>query len=255
MPAACAGRGGPGLSGRGDRLRSGRRSGRGYPMTATIQEPVKVSPRGGRLIASIGLATLFAAAIGALMLVLSGRFESKVVTAPGGAEHAWRSAPTATGLVRRISRPRRESAVGTIRAVAEAVVASKILARVLEVRVTAGRAVKQGEVLVVLDEADLLARLEQAHAAVSAAQARLEQAEVDQKRARISGRASRSPRASSTGPIRPCGPRTPSSSTPAAARTRPGSSSRTRRSAPRSAAGSSTRRSTPATRSAPVSRC
>ena len=37
----------------------------------------------------------------------------------------------------------------------EAVVASKILARVEEVRVKAGQAVKQGDVLVVLDKADL----------------------------------------------------------------------------------------------------
>ena len=48
-------------------------------------------------------------------------------------------------------------------------VASKILARVEEVRVKAGQDVKQGDVLVVLDEADLQSRLEQAQAAESGA--------------------------------------------------------------------------------------
>ena len=64
-----------------------------------------------------------------------------------------------------IKRPRTESAVGTIRAIHEVNVASKILARVKEVRVKAGQDVKAGDVLVVLDEADLKARLQQAQAA------------------------------------------------------------------------------------------
>ena len=47
--------------------------------------------------------------------------------------------------VKLIKRPRTESAVGTIRAIHEVTVASKILARVKEVKVKAGQEVKAGE--------------------------------------------------------------------------------------------------------------
>ncbi len=154
-------------------------------MPAIVEGRIKAPRRIGRLIAGLGLTAAIAAGIVALMLVLSGHFESKVGEPPHHGRAAERPAPSerATGVVTLIRRPRRESAVGTIRAVYEAVVASKILARVEEVKVTAGQVVKQGDVLVVLDKADLLARLEQARAAVTAAQARSEQAELDQKRA------------------------------------------------------------------------
>ena len=82
-----------------------------------------------------------------------------------------------------VRRPRQESAVGTIRAVYEAVVASKILARVEEVRVKAGQEVKQGDVLVVLDKADLKSRIEQAQAAETSAKAKYDQAEIELGRA------------------------------------------------------------------------
>ncbi|MHB1559488.1 MAG: efflux RND transporter periplasmic adaptor subunit [Isosphaeraceae bacterium] len=153
---------------------------------------------GGRRIARrIGmlvLALAFTAGIVALMLMLSGRFEAKVPGPSTGAGTATAPASTPAGSrpagdrptveVRLVRQPRRETAVGTIRAVAEAIVASKILARVEDVKVTAGQVVKQGDVLIRLDDADLRARLEQAKAAVAAAQARFEQAELDLTRAR-----------------------------------------------------------------------
>ena len=154
-------------------------------MPAIVEGRIKAPRRIGRLIASLALAAAFTAGIVAMMLVLSGHFEPKVGGPSDRGKATERPAPggRATGVVTMIRRPRRESAVGTIRAVYEAVVASKILARVEEVKVTAGQVVKQGDVLVVLDKADLLARLEQARAAVTAAQARSEQAELDQRRA------------------------------------------------------------------------
>jgi membrane fusion protein (multidrug efflux system) len=69
--------------------------------------------------------------------------------------------------------------VGTIRAVNEAVVASKILARVEEIRVKAGQEIKQGDVLVVLDKADLKSRIDQALSAETAAKSKYDQAEID----------------------------------------------------------------------------
>ena len=57
--------------------------------------------------------------------------------------------------------------------------ASKILARVEGIRVKAGQEVKQGDVLVVLDKADLKSRIDQARAAETAAKSKFDQAEID----------------------------------------------------------------------------
>lgn len=159
-------------------------------MTETGQARTGVWRRIARRVGMVLLALVFTAGIVVLMMVLSGRFEAKVPgsaagTAPAPAPAGSRPAgdrPTAE--VRLVRRPRRETAVGTIRAVTEAIVASKILARVEDVKVTAGQVVKQGDMLIRLDDADLRARLEQAQAAVAAALARSEQAEIDLTRAR-----------------------------------------------------------------------
>jgi RND family efflux transporter MFP subunit len=75
-----------------------------------------------------------------------------------------------------------ESAVGSIRAVHETSVGSKLLARVVAVNLKAGQPVKQGEVLVQLDDSDLQARLKQAQAAVKSAEAARDQAAAEEKR-------------------------------------------------------------------------
>jgi RND family efflux transporter MFP subunit len=138
-----------------------------------------------RVLFTLTLITLFAVGIGALMMMLSGAFESKVKVGsekelPQASE---KTGALAQGVVKRLRRPRQESAVGTIRAVYEAVVASKLLTRVEEVRVKAGQDVKQGDVLVVLDKADLKSRIEQALASERAAKAKYDQSEIEQGRA------------------------------------------------------------------------
>ena len=70
-------------------------------------------------------------------------------------------------------------AVGTIRAVHETAVASRLLARVKAVHIVAGQAVELGQVLVDLDKADLEARIREADANVQATSAMLAQAESD----------------------------------------------------------------------------
>jgi RND family efflux transporter MFP subunit len=84
--------------------------------------------------------------------------------------------------VRRITVPAVESCVGTIRAVHETAVASKLLARVVAVHVTAGQAVAAGDVLVELESEDLKARVSQARAARAAAVARRDQARIEFER-------------------------------------------------------------------------
>jgi membrane fusion protein (multidrug efflux system) len=107
------------------------------------------------------------------------------VPPPGGAVAAGEPLPEGAELVavRRIVRPRYESAVGTVKPVHEAAVASKILAVIEEVRVTAGQPVRAGDVLAVLDDDALAARLAQAQAAVDAARAAAERAAQDLGRA------------------------------------------------------------------------
>lgn len=140
--------------------------------------------RAARRLLAVMIAASFVVGIVGLMMFLAGVFEPKVK--PGRHEGTERQAggPDARDVevVQIVRRPRRESAVGTIRAVYEAVVASKILARVEEVRVKAGQEVQRGDVMVVLDKADLKSRMDQARSAETAATAKYEQAEIDQGR-------------------------------------------------------------------------
>jgi RND family efflux transporter MFP subunit len=122
----------------------------------------------------------FSAGVVVLMLWLAGRFEPKVPVAETEAQRAQFAGPLAT--VRKITRPVTESAVGTIRAVHESTIGSKLLARVLEINLKAGQPIRGGDVLVRLDDTDLRAKLQQAKAAQAAAEAAREQAAVDEKR-------------------------------------------------------------------------
>jgi RND family efflux transporter MFP subunit len=125
----------------------------------------------------------FAAGVVALMLWLAGWFSPKMpaTTAANQAQ-----TPTINGQlvkVQLIRLPLSESAVGSIRAVHETSIGSKLLARVVEVNLKAGQKVRAGDILVRLDGADLLAKLQQAKAAVTSLDAARAQAVRDEKRA------------------------------------------------------------------------
>ncbi len=157
-------------------------------MTTAISVPAgqgtRRSRRWLRAIGTLGMAALFTAGITYMMMALAGRFETKVKPGKMEARNEPELADGSLVEVRLVKRPRTESAVGTIRALHEAVVASKILARVKEVKVKAGQTVKAGDELVVLDDADLHARLQQALAAESGARAKLNQAHIDVERSK-----------------------------------------------------------------------
>jgi RND family efflux transporter MFP subunit len=131
-----------------------------------------------------GVALFLGISAGAVifLLWLAGNFTPKVpavaqARGPQTQPAAGRAVPVTLAKV-----PMSESAVGTIRAVHETAVASRILARVMEVNLKAGQAVRAGDVLVRLDDVDLRARLQQARAAVAAAEAGRAQADIDEKR-------------------------------------------------------------------------
>ncbi len=153
-------------------------------MTAVVEAKKSKSRKALRVILGLVLRRCFRGNP-RLMLLLAGAFESKVKVDSTALEEKRAAVPAnaVLGVVRLIQRPREESAVGTVRAVHEAEVASKILARVEEVRIKAGQEVNEGDVLVVLDGADLKARLDQATAAEAAAKARFDQAKIDLGRA------------------------------------------------------------------------
>lgn len=129
------------------------------------------------------LALAFTAGVVVLLLWLAGKFTPKV---PAAQTEAAQTQPVAGQVVKAslLSVARSESAVGTIRAVHETTVASRILARVVEIDLKAGQAVKAGQVLVRLDDKDVQAKLQQARAALVAADAAHAQAVIDEERLR-----------------------------------------------------------------------
>jgi RND family efflux transporter MFP subunit len=129
----------------------------------------------------IVLPTGFSLGVILLLLWLAGKFEKKIqsdVEKPQlESKFEGRVAE-----VRLITVPLTESAVGSIRAVHETNIGSKLLARVIDANVKAGQKVTAGEILFRLDDTDLKAKLQQAKAAVESAEASFVQGDADAKR-------------------------------------------------------------------------
>jgi len=128
------------------------------------------------------IAAAFTLVVVLLMLWLAGVLHRKVGAVAGGAVEPGPPGDARLAAVRTIRLPRYEYSVGTFRAVHETSVASKLLAKVMEVNVRAGQAVRRDEVLVRLDDQDLRARLDQAAASGEAAGAARDHAEVELRR-------------------------------------------------------------------------
>ncbi|MCA9293842.1 MAG: efflux RND transporter periplasmic adaptor subunit [Phycisphaerales bacterium] len=130
------------------------------------------------------IALLFAVGVIALMAWLVGAFRPKVGSAEDdhAATRAIGSGHVVDVALRTI--PLEETAVGEIQPVRRIELASRLLARVMEVNAIAGQGVEQGEVLVRLEDNDLLARRDQATSAVAQAQAELDQAKLEESRIR-----------------------------------------------------------------------
>ncbi|MCC6361308.1 MAG: efflux RND transporter periplasmic adaptor subunit [Phycisphaerales bacterium] len=125
----------------------------------------------------------FLIVVAVLMLWLVGGFRTRIKP---GLQNAKPPAAVSgeTVAVRQISLPRVETAVGTIEPVHRVEVAARILARIVEMNVVAGQKVRQGDVLVRLDDADLASRVRQAEAAFDSAVATRDQAKIEEARTR-----------------------------------------------------------------------
>jgi RND family efflux transporter MFP subunit len=118
--------------------------------------------------------------LGAVMAYLAGFFESKIpidssgAAVPVGSENLYPVETTTEPLI--------EQASGTIRAKVETVISPLINATISSIAVWSGDEVKAGDVLIKLDSRELRARVDQAHQAVVAAEARQVKAEKDYNR-------------------------------------------------------------------------
>jgi membrane fusion protein, multidrug efflux system len=132
----------------------------------------------GRIVVIVG----FSVSVVVLLLWLAGKFSPKVPVQEAATHRPTLDAGRRTATVRLIRLPLSESAVGTVRAVHETAIGSKLLARVVEVNLKAGQKVQAGDVLIRLDDTDLRAKLQQAKAAVTSAEAIERQTAADERR-------------------------------------------------------------------------
>ncbi|HEB61144.1 MAG TPA: efflux RND transporter periplasmic adaptor subunit [Phycisphaeraceae bacterium] len=134
----------------------------------------------GSVIRQVVLGIISVVVIVLLMLRLTGAFHEKVDSSNEAEKAEIRSsAGVKTISVSLVEIPRNESAVGTVEAVHQTAVASRLLSRVNKVNVQAGQLVKKGDILVELDQAELVARLKEAEAAVEVAEAKLDLARIE----------------------------------------------------------------------------
>lgn len=114
-----------------------------------------------------------------LLAWLLGAFHRRVP--PGEPQRAPAAAIDGERLVvASVAAPRTETAIGTVRAIAETVVASRILGRVKALAITrAGQPVQQGDLLVELEADDLRAAADQGRAVLRVAETRRDKAKLD----------------------------------------------------------------------------
>ena len=143
-------------------------------------------PRRGipKLLTGSAVLLVFAVAVAALMMWLVGSFKPKIDPHAGAVAQPRPVGSARVIEITPVTLPRTETAVGTIQPVHRVEIASRILARVLEVNVTAGQSVAKGDILARLEDTDLKSRLSQAQSAVSQAQAALDLARIEESRMR-----------------------------------------------------------------------
>lgn len=124
------------------------------------------------------------AALVAIMAYMAGAFNTDV-RAPGREEPPGRKLPdgAAVAPVVPVEQAYVEEAIGALKAASRTEISSRVMAGIEEVTVRSGSNVKQGEPLIQLDRRDLEAERSQAEANVVAAQAAVNRAEGDFRRA------------------------------------------------------------------------
>lgn len=148
---------------------------------AREEKALEACPLVGRAaLRKVAFSLLGVAGLVFLLLYLQGALGGNKV-APGVTPSALKEAAPAGNGVAVIRREMDDVLEwpGTVRSRIQAQPASKLLARIKEVRVDLGQAVKADEVIAVLDDRDVKARVEQAKSAVTAAQAQAAQTDAE----------------------------------------------------------------------------
>jgi RND family efflux transporter MFP subunit len=135
-----------------------------------------MSPRMKRIAEAVALLV----GVGGAVWWLSGGCGERI--APGEVPLPGPGAPAATAPVVREVAPATEWTSGAVESARRTAVASRILARIEEVRVTAGAEVAEGDLLVRLDARDLGARVGEIEEALRGARAALELARTEHRR-------------------------------------------------------------------------
>ena len=125
---------------------------------------------------------LSVAAIVVLMLWILGVFHRGVIRPAKEAVPVESAAGLKTATLVMRTAPAVTEVVGTVQAEQIATITSRVVANVVEIPMSAGQTVENGQTLAVLDDRDLRRRLEQAKEAVRSAEATLDQARSDYKR-------------------------------------------------------------------------
>lgn len=122
------------------------------------------------------------AGVAAVVVWLSGGFAERL--APADIEPRTQSRPpnAVEAVVQRKVGPVFEWASGAIASATRTVVASRIVARIEDIRVRAGNEVASGDIVIVLESQDLRARVAQARNAIKGARARLDLARSEKER-------------------------------------------------------------------------
>jgi RND family efflux transporter MFP subunit len=116
------------------------------------------------------------------MLWVAGTFHHGVIQGTGQPAPEETATALATCKATMQTIPAITEAVGSVQAEHLAAVTSRVVANIVEMRVSAGQQVATGDTLVVLDDRDLQHRVEQAQDAVRSSEATLAQAQSDSKR-------------------------------------------------------------------------
>lgn len=119
-----------------------------------------------------------------LMAYMAGAFNTDVQT-PGRVESAGRKLPedAVVAAVLPVEQPYFEEAIGSLKAADRTEISSRVMAGIKEITVRSGANVQEGDPLIQLDRRDLEAERSQAEANVVAAQAAVNRAESDFRRA------------------------------------------------------------------------
>jgi RND family efflux transporter MFP subunit len=132
------------------------------------------------------LAAFFVAGLVLVLLLMAGTFRGRKIS-PAAAPNGSAFAALPPGASARVERREIEDFLewpGSVRSRTVAAVAPKLFARILDVKVRAGDAIKENDPIAVLDDREVRARAEQARSALAAAESLALQAQADLARAR-----------------------------------------------------------------------